>query len=66
MTRTVPVSPRVHALEDALRALAETHGLNGLLRDTLPPATQALIRGAVSHSARRADALARARAEATR
>lgn len=66
MRRPTRPRPRAHALEDAIRALAQAHGLEVLLVDAVPLADRLLIRGAVKSSRRRADALTHAEAEATR
>ena len=66
MTRPkAPAAPRVRALEDALRDLAQAHGLDDLVR-TVPLGTQQIIRDAVTRSDRRFAALAAARTEARR
>ena len=57
---------RMRLLEDALRDLAQTHGLDALLVDPVPIGTRAVVRDAVNRSARRADAIAAAHAEAAR
>ena len=54
---------RLQDPEDAVRILAETHGLDALLVDKVPPAARGVLRAAVTNSARRADQIARAEAE---
>jgi hypothetical protein len=59
-----PALARARLLEDALRTLAEVHGLERLLADRVTTETREVVRDAVRRSARRADALARAATDA--